>query len=254
VSQNRLVTGESGGNPQQVRLAGSRDLKCAGFRDDTGGLARFRLPVAVLLPALSACVSDDISVREKGVPMATIRMSFREPVGQAVDAGGDAPSAVVAELGATLAWDDLGSENTGDFALLEAGVSARGGGWGSEEVRLDFIAGVAYSHLELEIESGGQTTSPSLNRYGPLFGAQISWEVIPRVALYGRGTYAWLIPDTTSGQAELGVRLAITDQVRLIGGYRHWRYRHEDLDIQGSTQADLDLEIDGYLFGFDLSF
>lgn len=188
--------------------------------------------------------------------MATIRMSFRERKDPGTNAEGapvPAPPGPAVELSGSYAWDDLGPE-PGHFSLLESSVSARGGGWGSETVQLEFIGGVAYSYLDVEVDTGGQTANPTLGRYGPLIGLQITWEVVPRVALYGRGTFAWLVPDTTSGQAELGLRLALSDNVRLIGGYRHWRYRHEDFDLMGSTQADLDVKLDGYVFGLDLSF
>lgn len=215
---------------------------------------RIRRLLWVCLPSLAtACMSENIELRETDVLMPAMRVILPERAGAKADPDGPQGPDRYLELAGSVAFDDITPPDSGHFSILEATAAYRRSTFGTETASFDLLVGAGYNRLDLDVVDGIQALDRNVNRYGPMIGGVLSIEVAPRVTLYGRGTFMYLIPDATSGQAETGVRLGISDNVHAFGAWRHWRYRLENLT--GSTEiTDIDIKAEGLAFGLELVF
>ena len=119
-------------------------------------------------------------------------------------------------------------------------------------MRILGIFGVAYDHVDVDIGQGNNRVSKDRDRFGPVGGIELSWQMISRLALFARGTFAVLPSDSTSGQAEIGLDVMLNQAFSIVGGYRYWRYRLEE--VTSASDNDIDLETEGVFVGLHVRF
>jgi len=219
------------------------------------------LAAACVVGAAGCSIGDGVKFSQYDAWIPTLRVSipekqygtpetYREP---GKDAPAPRPPRQRAELGGTVAFAKLPTPYTGDVRLFQLDAALRAGAFGTEKVDLDLLYGLAYNNMNLDIDAGPQVGSQSPDRFGPLAGLELTWHAVPRLNIYGRATYMWGIPDTGSGQAEAGVQVQIAQELFGLVGWRHWRYRRDNLD-NDFAGLDADMKINGVVFGIQLSF
>ena len=85
-------------------------------------------------------------------------------------------------------------------------------------------------------------------------GLQLDWKATHRLTPYARYRLMAGLFTSVSHQVEIGVSYAIGRNVRLLGGYRFWKFQEEDFFVIFGPGTDIDLEIHGLVLGVEFKF
>jgi len=122
------------------------------------------------------------------------------------------------------------------------------------------FAGVGYSRLDLDIDTGAQKQSEEISAVGPMIGGRIGWYAGPTLGVYAQASQRIGFPSEFQSviidQLELGFEIFPTTGLALFAAWRglsyegdgggdHWHHGHD---------SDLDLDLSGPVAGLSLSF
>ena len=145
-----------------------------------------------------------------------------------------------------------GGRLTGEYRLVEGGVSMRLGRQFRDKVRLVGVMGLGLNRLD-PVETAG---IPRIDDDQTELGFRLGGELRLRFQdwLWGHGRVVSFIRpfDMMSTQSEIGLLIGHPDEMGLLVGYKDWRYDDESSSLAGTD--DVDLRIDGWFIGLETRF
>ncbi len=111
------------------------------------------------------------------------------------------------------------------------------------------LGGLEFVDLRVLPPPGGPAATHG-SALGPLLGLDVCWRVAAGIAVYGRGTAAAMLPDTSTVRIETGLIAWPAAGLEFTLGVRRWGVRRENwFDAVIGSDREFDLRIDGIVLG-----
>ena len=211
-----------------------------------------RLWAALLIASAGGCLGIDpgIDIRDGPVLIPTLRATF--DLGDTelgAESGKPAPgdSRAAIEL---IVSGASGKDAGVDYRLVQTTVALDGRLVREETWSLDVLFGGGY--IDFDLSAAG--LDHDYNDVGLFGGLQLDWRATPSLTPYARYSLMAGLFTSVSHQVEIGVSYAINKNVRLLGGYRFWKFQEEESFVFFGTGTDIDLEIHGLVLGVEFKF
>lgn len=137
-----------------------------------------------------------------------------------------------------------------DFAIHDATVGF-GYDWNiGTEGWAGFVGGLAWQHLDLDVEG---TDFDGEDSFGPYVALQGGWRVTTWLEPFARADAGFYLPDIGSTIGiELGARIHVVEPAAMFVG---WRYAHYEINDFDSLDVDeVDLDVSGLIVGLEFAF
>ncbi len=211
-----------------------------------------RLCIALRIASAGGCLGLDseIDIRDGPVLIPTLRATF--DIGDTelgAESGKPAPGDSRGAIELTVSGAS-GKDAGVDYRIVQTTVALDGRLVREKTWSLDVLLGGGY--IDFDLSAAG--LDHDYDDIGLFGGLQLDWKATHRLTPYARYSLMAGLFTSVSHQVEIGVSYAISKNVRLLGGYRFWKFQEEDFLVIFGPGTDIDLEIHGLVLGVEFKF